>query len=620
MKRKLISFDAFKQIEEQSLTNAQAELIGVEDVLARAVGVDDLKLFTFGENDVTYQAPDGTFIHATYKVEKENIILENIEQLVIDENTEKKRNREVLSDMVDSLLDGNDMKAGQRFEQYLTAPSVRREFLSEGFAISVSKPTGARSPLAHKKQNRSLVAKRTRARNKTLARMSQSQKDQLSRKRASAAKRLGGSTNPRARIYARKIKPATMKEWFNLCENVHGYLDYKEFGPILSESMVRQDKNGNVTAVAIPTQHRRNESKILTFNWKTLDHEVKVMRGKVKKLAESQVFVKAMADLKRYNNISDNSALEETLEAIVSRWPDVLYVTEAELAAQIATALETANVNNYDDQICSFMAEAILRTAHNAFTDRVRKIGSLAGSSNDLTSENKTSDDAYLEFKKVADSFYSKIDESDDSDLRVFADLFKALHEVHRLAVESGDEATKAEVENFMNECAAILNRDNEVNLNLAETIANYLQDLVEANVDGAEETWNVSNSDVHDTVNGDHPRMSLIAKQADATPSKYIGDWGDEAPVSDGKSYQNDLADEMRNRSWSNIGGEGVYPDLQNPYTPAPFGDYKMKEPSAIDDGENDWSRFQSSDTWPALQNPMVKDSPLLGIKVSTK
>lgn len=613
MKRKLISFDAFKKIEEQSLTNAQAELIGVEDVLAQALGVDELKLFTFGENDVTFQADDGTYIHATYKLERDNLILENIEQLVIDEETEKKNNRELLSSLVDSLLEGNEIKANQKFAEFMAIPSVRRELgsVNEAFAVSVSKPTGKRSPLFNHRQNRSDVAKRIRSRKKTLAKLSTGQKNQLSRKRSVASKKLGGTTNPRARVYARKIKPAAMKEWSVMCESVYRYLDYKEFGPIIKESAYQQDDQGNLTAIAFPTQQKRNEGKILSFNWKTLDHEVKVLRGNVKKLAEDQVFVKAMADLKRYNAISANEPMEQTLEAIVTRWPDLLYVTEAELAVQIAKALEIANVKNYDDQTCAFMAEGILRTAHHAFTDKVRKIAMLAGASDDVTAESK-SEDAYLEFKKIVDGFYPQLDESDDTDLRVFADLFKALHEVHRVATESSDEMTKAQVENFMTDCAAILNREAEIDLTLAEAIANYLQDFVEANVDGAEENWNVSNSDVHHTVNGDHPKMNWIAKQTDATPSKYLGDWGDEAPVSDGKSYKNGLADEMRNRSWGNHGGEGIYPDLKNPNVLAPFGDYKLKgEKSAVDDGTDDWSRWQSGETWPNLQNPNVKDSP---------
>lgn len=605
MKRKLISFDAFKKIEEASLTNAQEELIGAEEVLAKTLGIDSLELFTFGESDVTYQASDGSFIHANYTLNKDQLVLESIQQLVIEEESEKKSARQLISNMVDSLLENNEHKASHQFEQYLAMPFVRRELLvSEAFKVTVSKPTGSKSPLRHKKQSRSLVAKRVRSRKKTLAKMTQSQKEQLARKRKIASKKLGGTTNPRARVYARKLKPAAMKEWSTLCENVMGYIDYKEFGPIMADSMVKTDDRGNITDVAIPTIEKRNESKILSFNWKTLDHEVKVLRGNVKKLSEDQVFVKAMADLKRYNNISDNSSLEETLEAVVSRWPDVLYVTENELASQIANALETANVTNYDDQICQFMAEAILRTAHNAYTDRVRKIGSLAGSEKDITAECKTCEDSYQEFKQVVDQFYTTLDESSESELAVFSDLYKALHEVRRVAVELGDQVTKAEVETFMQECSDVLNRETPINLDLAEEIAEYLSDLVEANLDGAGDE--MADHGVHDTVNGDHPQMSKNAKQTNAVPSNYTGDWGDEAPVSDGKSYKNGLADEMKNKGWGNMGGDDAWPNLSNPYVPQ-SGDYKMKEKSAVDDGSEDFSRYQSDDTWPNLKNPYV-------------
>ena len=612
MKRKLISFDAFKKIEEASLTNAQAELIGAEDVLARTLGLDHLELLTYGESDVTYQSSDGSYIHANYKIDKDQLVLESIEQLVIEEQSEKKSARQLLSNLVDSLLENNEFQATQQFEQYLSMPFVRRELTNVNEAVSaykvtVSKPTGNRSPLRHKKQSRSLVAKRIRSRKKTLARMSQSEKDALARKRKVAANKLGGSKNPRWRTYVRKIKPKTMKEWSVMCENVMGFVDYKEFGPVVADSQVRTDDRGNVTAVAVPTMQRRNEGKILSFNWKTMDHEVKVLRGNMKKLSEDQTFIKAMADLKRYNNISDNSSLEETLEAIVSRWPNVLYVTEGELASQIATALETANVSNYDDATCQFMAEAILRTAHGAYTDKVRKISSLAGSEKDITAECKECEDSYKEFAEVVKGFYSKIDESNESDLKVFADLFNTLNNVRKVAVEIGDEATKADVEDYMQESASILNKETMIDLDLAEAIAEYLNDFVESNLDGASEEMNVSDTNVHHTVNGDHPRMAWNAKHTDAVPSNYTGDWGDEAPVSDGKSYKNGLADEMRNNAWGNISSEDSWPNLSNPYIPKPYGDYKMKEKSAVDDGESDFSRYQDNDTWPNLQNPYV-------------
>ena len=323
------------------------------------------------------------------------------------------------------------------------------------------------------------------------------------------------------------------------------------------------------------------------------------------KISEDQMFVKAMADLKRYNNISDNVALEETLEAIVSKWPNVLYVTESELAKQIASALELANVKNYDDSTCNFMAEAILRTAHNVFTDRVKKISTLAGVSNDVTAECKTCEDAYVEFKNVADSFYKKLDESEAKELQVFSDLLNALGEIRKLAAINGDELTKIQAESYMDECSSIISRESEIDLELVENIADYIRNILEANLEGSSNDWDVSN-DVHISATGDHPRAAWNAAQKDATPSKYNGDWKDSAPVSDGKSYENGLADDMKNNSWANIGGKDVYPDLNNPNIPA-SGDFKMKEKSVVDDGENDWGNFQSKDTWPNLSNPYI-------------
>jgi hypothetical protein len=618
MKRKLISFDVFKKIEEGSISTAQHELAGAEEVLSKTLGVDELRLHCFGESDVTYQSLDGSFVHANYKINKNQLVLENIESLVIEEETEKKKARDVLTSMVESLLDNNEAKASEQFENYLSLPVVRRDLIvSEAFDVSVSKPSGKHSSLYGKKQDRGLVAKRIREMKKTKKKLTAapSLRASVAKKRANAAKKLGGANNPRWRTYARKVKPTTMKEWSVMCEHIMDYLDYKEFGPTIKESLVQNDEKGNVVAVAMPTIQKRNEGKILSFNWKTLDHEVKTQRAKIKRLAEDTNFCKAMADLKRYNNISDNTALEETLEKIVSMWPDVLYLTQTELAEQIGAALETAAVKNYDDQTCEFMAEGILRMAHHAYTDRVRKISSMAGVSPEATTESTEEKDAYANFAKVCADFYPQLDESDQAELRVFADLYKALHEVFRIASETGDEATRSEVASYLNNCEAILNRESQPDLSLAETIANYLYDLAEANVEGAKDTWDVSNSDVHTTVSGDHPRMSWAAKVTNAVPSNFPGDWGGKAPVSDGKSYRNGLEDEMRSRSWSQYASGETYPDLKNPYVPkSPWdvGNYKMKgEESAATAGTSDWSRWQSKDTWPNLQNPYVPDSP---------
>ena len=605
MKRKLISFDVFKKIEGQSLTNAERELIEAQEVLAEALGLEFLELHTFGESDVTYETPDGTYIHATYTIKDDNIILENIEQLVVDEEGEKNNSRELVSKMVESIIDGKDAEANHQFEQYINSSYVKRNLSEATWRMSVSKPTGKRSKLFRKKRNRAAVAKGVRSRLRTLRSMSNSQKKQNTLKRKRLSTKLGSSTNKRARVYARKVKKQ-LKEWSTLCENVLGYLDYKEFGPVVKETLINRDEKGNVSAVSLPTLQKRNEGKVLSFNWKTLDTDVKVLRGKMKELKEDQNFAKAMADLKRYNNISDNVSLEETLEAIVTRWPDVVYVTESELAAQISQALEVANVKNFDDQTCTFMAEAILRTAHNVYVDKVKKVADLSGTTEDITSECKECEDSYASFKKVAESLYAQLDESESTDLKVFSDLLKALREVYELATETQDGEIAQEVEDLMSQCISVLNKEALPDDKLAEEVTDYLNNFVEANVEGASEDWNVVDTP-HHTVVGDHPALSKNAK-VDGAPSKHPGDWRSPAPVSDGKSYDGNLDDEMQNNGWANVSNDSTWPELNNPYI-LKSGEFKMKEKSVVDDSDL-LAQDQSNDTWPNLSNPYCPKS----------
>jgi hypothetical protein len=576
MKRKLISFDAFKKIEENSLTNTQQELVKAEEVLAKTLGVDELKLFSFGESDVTYQTSDGNFIHAVYTIDNGSVILENVELLVVEEESEKNAAKQVLRNLVDSILENKTAEADKCFESYFRMPCVKRTIVIEGAA-------GKPSPLKGHKQPPALVALRTRKRKESIAKMSPSERKKLGRKPKKGK-------NP-FKLFAKKTAPKKMKEWANLCENVLGYVDFQSYGPIARQSAVKTDDLGNVTAVRIPTEAKRNEAKVLSLGYKTMDTELKVLRGKMKTISENQTFVKAMADLKRYNNISDTKGLEETLEAIVARFPDLLYISEAELAQQIAVALETARVTNYDDNTCFFMAEAILRTAHHAYTDRVRKIGVLGGATTDVTAECKSCKDSYQEFAKVSDALFTQLDESEENELRIFADLYKALNEVHKLAVEANDEATRIEVADFMQECAQVLNRKAGINMELAESIADYLSDLMEGD-EGA--YWNGS---VEVDALGDHSMTKWNAKQA-AVASNNTGHFSSPAPVSDGKN-----ADMAPEHGLGNLASGDTWPDVKNPYL-LPSMMPKMKEKNVADDdglGED-----QSKDTWPNLSNPM--------------
>lgn len=605
MKRKLIDFDVFQEIESNSLSHAEAELVEAGDLLATALDLDGVSLRCFGSSKVLYETYDGTFVHAHYKLGNTHVVFENVEELVIDEETERKQSKKILGDVLESLLDNNDAKASELFNDYMGLPGVRREMkeaalygadLTEDVKAVVSKPTGS-GPLRHRKQKPSDVAKRIRSRMKTLRKRSKSQKDKLKRVSKIARKRVPKS-NPRARIYLRKTNESKLNEWATISNNVLEFVNLHENGHVYSDTKVRTDDKGNVTAVAVPLTKTKNEGKILSFNWKTLDHEIKWSRNGAKNLQKEATFVRAMVDLKKCNAVSDNSGLETTLENIVGAWPHLLLLTQDELADQIATALDTAGHMNYDDQVCQFMAEGILRKAHEAYEDKAKRIVTLS------QIQPATSGDGYQSFKDVVDQFYPSLDESENVKYQVFADLYRALNEVYHTVDRQGDEAAKVDIATYMRDCEDVLNRQNEPDLELAESIAEWLHDLVETNLES--EDWGVSN-DVHTTISGDHPRMAQNARKGYTPASDFSGDWGAEMPVSDGKSYKGNGEVEKMKNSWANVGGPDTAPELTNPYTPKPFGDYKMKGEKSVVDDDNDFAGWQSGETWPNLQNPYV-------------
>lgn len=602
MKRKLIEYDVFKKIREDSLSAAETELTDAEGVLAKALDIDYLSLHCFGESDVTYGTADNdTFIHATYRIQDKHIILENIEELVIDDTTSKKQTRNLLNSMVNELLNNNDIKANQAFEEYMKMPSVRRGLMEGAPEFWVDKKAGKTSTKKRGPQTPDVIAKRVRAKKKSQSLLSSSQKKQAKLRRDSLKKQFGKGVHVHTRF--KKQAPAKkVNEWANLTENVLNYLEYQEFGPVLNQCDYKHDDKGNVTAIRLPVKHVRNENKLLSFNWKTMKTDLEILRGKVKKVHEDTNFCRAMADLRKCNACSDTNATQTTMEKVVKVWPELLYLTQTELQSEIAEALQSIGEVNFDDDVCQFMAEGILRTASEAYPERVKRIISLAGV------ELAKDDSVYEAWQDVVHQFYPKLDEASHIEMQVFVELYNALVEINKMAIIEGNEMLKGETNSFLTELYAVLQQEHEPTLELAGEIATWLSQLVEANVQYSSDTWNVSNTP-SDVYPGDHPQMAKNAKVA-GIPSDHPGEWGGKTPVSDGKSYRGGLEDEMRNRSWGNITGK-TWPELDNPNILKPFGDYKMKEKSAVDDGQSDWSRFQSSDTWPALQNPNVKESP---------
>jgi hypothetical protein len=595
MKRKLINYDEFKKMENESVSRVEKELIEAEELLATILETEKLELMFFNESEVVYKTVNEDIVRANYKLTNDNLSLENIEELVIDEETEKSESKKLISDMIDNLLENKEEVASEVLSEYLNMPSIRRNLISEGFKVKLSKPTGRKSKLFHKKQPRSLVAKRIRNMMKT-KRKRAGLKNYLKMKTASAKRRLKNISNPRARIYVVK----TMKEWTSLTENVLGYVNHKEMGHVYKECIVEQNDNGDIVGIKVPTVSKVNEGKVLSFDWKTLDTEVKVLRSKGKCLVKNENFVKSVAQIKKYNNISDNNMLETSLENAVKNFPELVYVTQEELSSMVKEALETVGARNFDDNTCNFIAEGLLRTAHNAYSDRVNKITNLAGATVCEECEDK-----YPGFKEVADKFYKYLDESASADLKVFEDLVEALEDLKVLAEKLGDKEVVAEASELLDECILVVNQEEEPDVQLAEFVANYLKDIYESNL-GCED-WADSMPTM--SVNGDHPSLSEKARKS-YSPAADLEDKSvvdSPAPVSDGKTIVNDLDDEMKDNGWGNVGGDHVYPSLTNPYIPNAM-EFTMKGEKGVDKDGEDLGTNQGKDTWPGLQNPFAK------------
>lgn len=588
MKRKLIDFDVFQRIEKDSLSASERELEEAAPIVAKALNLEGMSLHCFGSEDVLFETLDGGYVHANYSIKEGHVQFDNVELLVINEETEKAKSKEVIANMIDALVETDNKRAEAFFEEWMKLPVTKRVFREakemrvvpkrkDGKIIGYGKARWETK--AKSKESSSDTAKRMRSKVKNNKKLSDSQKKFKANKRS-------------------KIK-ATIGEWSNLVNNVINYIDYREIGPVLKESVNRVDERGNIVSLRIPSIKLRNEAKLLQFDWKTLNTDVVVKRSNAKSISEDVNFVKAVEDLKTCNGMSDDAGLEVALENIVSKWPEVLYLTQDELAKQIAVALETAGASNYDDQVCDFMAEGILRTAHSAYVDRVAKVLKLSGGH-----VSESAEDAYASFKYIVDQYYTHLDESTRLEMQVFVDLYEALRTVHSLALEEKNDAVLAETESHLDELLPIIKREVEPSLDVAVSATEWLYDLVETNLEGSD--WSVSNTP-HITINGDHPDMAKKAKHSYTPASDFSGDWGDVAPASDGKSYKSGHADEMRNRSWGNIGGKGVYPDIDNPYTPEPFGDYKIKGEKHVDADSGLLGHWSSSDTWPSLQNRYV-------------
>lgn len=581
MRRRLIKQDAFDKIVNESVSAVKRELVAAEPILAKAVDKTYLRLKSFTESTVLYESAEDTFVHAGYEVKNGQLTFNNVEELVVDEESQKEKRKTTLSEMIDAVLVDNNDKAGELFENYLGM--VR---------WNEAKKKEEEDSEDEEEDMPAFLKKKSKKENKLPA--------FLKNKKKKAHKK---HDEEEKKEIVKKIKKSDkdLAEAYVTSQNVLEYVEFMKVGPSLAESAVKTDENGNLTNIKIPTSKVRNENRMLRSDWKGLNAKVAETRNKVAGLVENQEFCKAVAVLKRQNAFADAQGLEEALDVVVQQYPEVLYATQSELAEVVKEALEVVGATNFDDKVCEFMAEGILRKAHDAYAEKVSQVLHLA-------SANKVEEgvDPYSFFQSVVEKFYPSLDEKFGLERKVFSDLYESLEVVYKKAERQGVKSVMNETASYLNDLAAVLNNEVKPTLEIAEETAEYLASLIETNLESG--IWVVSNKP-HETLNGDHPEMSKKAAHGYAPSKDFSGDYGDPLPAvgSDDMSYKGGKhSKEMRNKGMGQEGGNDVFPSLKNPYVPTPFGTYTMKGEKGVDKDKGDLLSG-SKDTFPNLKNPYV-------------
>jgi hypothetical protein len=594
MKRKLIEFNAFRRIREESLSNAQTELEAAAPLLAEVLGVDGLALESFGHDEVMFESSEGDFVHAKYGIQNGYVQFDDVEQLVINEESEVKASREILSSMIDALVESDQGKADVLFGEWMELPRTKGLFSEERKLRSVpirKKVGGKMKTVGYRKAKWNTTPKTHETSGKTARRM-RGKKINQRRLPAGLKKFLANKRDQVNRSLGKH-----MKEWNVIAENVLGFVNMQVNGPDIDQVRVLR-REGDVASVRVPTTALRNEARILKFDWKTMNTDLVVKRREAKRIHESGEFAKAASELRKFNAFSDNKSLENAMENAASRFPGVVYLTESELAGRIKSALQANGDSNFDDEACRFIAEGLLRTAHESFIDRVTKIVRLAGGR-----LNEQAADPYAEFRRIADEFYGKLDESAELEMQAFVDVYDSLRTVHQLAREEGNADVTNETARHLDALLPIVTGRADQDIEVLEGAAEWLYDVVEAT---EPEEWKTSEPFVTST--GEHPELAKKGRFSQS-PADMEGSTPGAHYTSDGKDYRGQAASELEGDGWSNLGGAGVYPEIDNPYIPK--ADHpKIVGEKDVESDSGQLAHWGSEETWPNLQNPYSKGS----------
>lgn len=587
MQRKLISFEAFERIQKDSLTNSYRELSESSDIVSEAFGVDIECVKICNEDSVYYKLSDGTFLKANYKLDEDQIQLFDFEEVVIDEASGKQTRLNSIHEMLDAIIDENHGKAETCWEKIKETIEFQMNMKRGNSELNETRLSVLNKPKNMKKVRAAMLSAPKRSaklKAKSDSRSMQRKLNMMAGKsgkwnaKSKVAKMINSKGTGRARIIN--------KECVELTQNLVEFVSYKnsQFNESVS---VERSNSGVITALNIPLVDLRNETKVNQYRLDSIKENIYSFRSSAKKLDENSKFVKSVVGIKRNNNISDNEALEESLTLLVARFPEVVYLSEAELSKTIENCLEAVNEKNYSTDTCQFISEAILRTAFDQCEARVQKIKEF------INIQESFDEDPYMDFQKKVSNFYQGIDEQFFAENRALNDIYNTLSKIEKLAEEAQDQDTQRDVSLLLDTIETIVESKASADAIIAEA-TQWLFTFLETNLET--EKWDVSETPLD---------------SADATMDKWARH--SYAPASDFTAKRrplqitgsNEFGNEAEKDGMSNIENSDTYKGLTNPYLPKSLKPVVDSDNRASDDkdeyGDGD------SDTLPKLTNPYL-------------
>lgn len=621
MKRKLIKFQELEDRKMNSLSGSIKEIVEAQEFIADLLGEDAITLVTFDEGECLFETTDGSYLRADFSTSDDNIILEGVERLVLDESSEQEKAEGLLMELIEALEDDDLATANAKMEEYIAIDVARKRrnrsgqidearvrlygTRGKGSMPKIFAKSGSKDP---KKVAAAKLAWRKK-RSQMMAGVGK-RKRHLSQERGRRKKFAGlyGLLKAKSggKQYTGTRKRRKMHEWLQLTENVFGRTAFVEGRSVLNESNVSREVDERMTVV-LPNAKRRNEGKVLMHQYDMMKTDVKILRESSRRLAQDEQFCKLVAEVRRANALSDDENFQLKLQELASKFPGVLYLTSKELSGTVAESLQSVGITSFDDDMCAFISEGILQTAHDMYSDRVDRILRIA---NVKISEGQ---DKFEQYLSAAGKVFSMLDEDYLAERQMFSDLYDAAIEVRQLAIEAQNDSVRTDAANFLAELEEVLAGRQPASQELAEEVAEWLAAIAETNLET--EDWDVVKTP-HRSENGDNPQMFKNAKVPYTPASDFSGNWGDPAPVSDGKSYKGGLADEMRHKGWGNKAGKDTWPDLKNPYQPD-SGHFTMPNDKGVDRDDDNFGTWQDGDTWPNLENPYVPKAGMFRQKV---